>query len=134
MTKTSRQKARGNTSRVPRARRSASSLNLPVNADMLEGIVRKIVEAFRPKRIILFGSHAYGTPAQDSDVDLLVIMDTKARPAERSARITQVCRPRYLALDILVRTPKEIAKRLKGFDPFLEEILTRGKVLYETSG
>ncbi|OGG46880.1 MAG: hypothetical protein A3F84_28380 [Candidatus Handelsmanbacteria bacterium RIFCSPLOWO2_12_FULL_64_10] len=112
-------------------RHSKAFLKSPVNAAVLEEIVRKIVEAFRPERIILFGSYAYGTSTQDSDVDLLVIMDTKARPAERSARIAKVCRPRYLAMDILVRTPEEIAKRLKGFDPFLEEILTRGKVLYE---
>lgn len=102
-----------------------------VTATRLEEIARKIVETFRPERIILFGSYAYGTPTQDSDVDLLVIMDSKARPAERSARISQVCRPRYVSVDILVRTPAEIAKRLKGFDPFLEEVLTRGKVLYE---
>lgn len=127
------QRAGGTQSQTSRVRRSASSLKPHVNMDVLENIVRKIVETFQPERIILFGSYAYGTPARDSDLDLLVIMDTKARPAERSARIARVCRPRYLSMDILVRTPGEVAERLKGFDPFLEEILTRGKVLYEGS-
>jgi len=131
MIHTSKKAKRENIPHVSSTRRSKAPFKSPVDADVLDEIVRKIVQAFQPERIILFGSHAYGTPVQDSDVDLLVIMDTKARPAERSARIAQVCRPRYLSMDILVRTPDEIVKRLKGFDPFLEEILTRGKVLYE---
>jgi predicted nucleotidyltransferase len=112
-------------------RRSGSDLEPRVTPAVLETISRKIAEAFRPERIILFGSHAYGTPSPDSDVDLLVIMNSRERPAERSARVVRVCRPRYVALDVMVRTPEEIANRLKGFDPFLEEILSRGKVLYE---
>jgi predicted nucleotidyltransferase len=128
---TSKKAKKQDVSHISSTRRSKAPFKSSVDADVLKEVVRKIVEAFRPERIILFGSHAYGAPAQDSDVDLLVIMDTKARPAERSARIAKVCRPRYLAMDILVRTPEEIDQRLKGFDPFLEEILTRGKVLYE---
>lgn len=101
----------------------------------LREIVRKIAAHFHPQQIVLFGSYAYGKPRWDSDVDLLVIMDDDgASPAERSRRITRTCRPRYLSLDLLVRTPAEIASRLSGFDPFLEEILTRGKVLYRATG
>ena len=116
----------------PRPQKASSAL--PVTEAMLEEITRKIVEAFRPDRIILFGSHAYGVPSRDSDVDLLVIMDTDVRPVERSARISRACRPRYVAMDILVRTPDEIEDRLEGFDPFLEEILTHGRILYDTTG
>lgn len=119
--------------RTRRADRSAAHFRPPVNATVLEEITRKIVHAFQPEQILLFGSYAYGTPTEDSDVDLLVIVESGARPAERSARIARVCRPRYVALDILVRTPEEVAERLKGFDSFLEEILSRGKVLYQSS-
>ena len=101
---------------------------------LLQEITQKIVDAFHPEQIILFGSHAYGKPGETSDVDLLVIMHTDLRPAERSAQISRVCRPRYLPMDILVRTPQEIAERLNAFDPFLEEILTHGKVLYQAAG
>lgn len=101
----------------------------------LREIARKIAEHFHPQQIVLFGSYAYGKPRWDSDVDLLVIMDAEdVPPAERSRRITRLCRPRYLSLDLLVRTPAEVANRLSGFDPFLEEILTRGKVLYRATG
>ena len=100
---------------------------------MLDEITRKIVEAFQPERVILFGSYAYGIPEWDSDIDLLVIMHTQDRPAERSVRIARVCRPRYVAMDILVRTPEEVVQRLEEFDPFFEEIMTRGRVLYEAA-
>ena len=93
----------------------------------------QIAAEFQPERIILFGSHAYGRPNWDSDLDLLVIMDTDLRPAERSTRITRTCRPRYVAMDVLVRTPEEIAQRLNGFDPFLEEILSHGRILYDAA-
>lgn len=100
----------------------------------LQAITRQIAAQFHPQQIILFGSYAYGKPRSDSDVDLLVIMDSTDRPAVRSACITRTCRPRYVALDILVRTPAEVATRLAGFDPFIEEILRRGKVLYSAAG
>ena len=84
-------------------------------------IANKIVEHFHPDQIILFGSHAYGEPKTDSDLDLLVIMDTDLRPTERSAAIARICRPKYVAMDIVVRTPEEIQTHLQNFDPFLEE-------------
>ena len=105
-----------------------------VSESALQEITRKIVEAFHPEKIVLFGSYASGDADADSDVDLLVIMETEARPAERSARIMRVCRPRYVAMDIIVRTPAEIADRLAAFDPFLEEVLDRGRVLYRAVG
>ena len=105
-----------------------------ITEEQLRQITGKIVEIFHPEQIILFGSYAYGDPTPDSDVDLLVIMETESRPAERSARIARLCRPRYVPMDILVRTPGEIADRLQRFDPFLEEILRHGKVLYRAAG
>ncbi len=132
MTQTSRSlKRRRPSSHPPHKDHSVTRFKPPVNAAVLEEITRKVVNGFQPERIILFGSYAYGTPTRDSDVDLLVIVNSRERPMERSARIVQVCRPRYVALDVLVRTSEEIAERLEGFDPFLEEVLSRGKVLYE---
>ena len=107
---------------------------LSVSETVLQEITQKIASDFHPEQIILFGSYAYGNPDANSDVDLLVIMDTDARPAERSAQIMRTCRPRYVSMDILVRTPEEIAQRLEGFDPFLEDILRHGRVLYQAAG
>lgn len=99
--------------------------------DQLEEITRRIVEAFNPQRIIVFGSHAGGQPGPDSDVDLLIVMESDERPATRAMRISRLLRPRPFPLDILVRTPQEIEYRLEIGDYFIQEIMEHGKVLYE---
>jgi predicted nucleotidyltransferase len=110
------------------------SLRPRVTDALLMDITRRIVENFRPEKVILFGSYAYGQPTIESDVDLLVIMKSDDRPAKRSEKIASICRPRYLGMDLIVITPEELEKRLAGFDPFLEEILNKGRILYESAG
>src|SRR5262249_7475784 len=51
-------------------------------------LCRRIAETYKPEKIILFGSHAYGTPTPESDVDLLVVMDFEGRPVEQSIKIS----------------------------------------------
>ena len=105
-----------------------------VTEQMLQKITQCIVETFHPLKIILFGSYAYGNPTPDSDIDLLVVIEGDGRPAQRSAKVAQACRPRYIAMDVLVQSPVEIEQRLTGFEPFLEKILTKGRILYAASG
>ena len=97
---------------------------------LLKEITRKIVDRFQPEKVILFGSHAWGNPDPESDVDLFVVMESELSRAHRSARIALECRPRYLGMDIIVRTPVEVEKRMKMGDPFVKRILEDGKVLY----
>jgi predicted nucleotidyltransferase len=103
---------------------------LPVTEEILVEIVRRLVAALNPEKIILFGSYGYGFPSGDSDVDLLVIMQTSAGPADRYVAVSRVIRPRPFPLDILVKTPDEIAGALAKGDSFIGEIVTRGRVLY----
>lgn len=105
----------------------------PVTQEALGEIVRRIVVALRPERIILFGSYVYGKPSADSDVDLLVIMKTRARPADRYLAVSRLIRPRPFPLDILVKTPGEIDQALRRRDSFIQDIVTQGRVLYERS-
>jgi len=105
-------------------------LKVPVGKS-LRPAVQKIVDELNPEKIILFGSYAYGKPTPHSDVDLLVVLKTKASLKERSWKVSRLLLPRPFPVDILVKTPKEIEKALKSGDFFLREILTRGKVLYE---
>ncbi|OGO31790.1 MAG: hypothetical protein A2136_03735 [Chloroflexi bacterium RBG_16_54_11] len=98
---------------------------------LLQNILQRIVAGVQPEKIILFGSYAYGNPTADSDMDLLIIMDTTERPAERILAISRLLRPRPFPMDILVRTPAEIDKALEIGDSFIQEIITKGKVLYE---
>lgn len=107
---------------------------MAVTSGQVRAITRKIVEHFRPEKIILFGSHAYGNPGPDSDVDLLVIMRSRKRPAARSTEVSMVCHPGTISMDILVRTPAEIRRLKKGFRPSWHEVLGEGKVLYNRNG
>ena len=94
----------------------ASPLAAPVTtgarpvAETLPKAVRRIVEALHPEKVILFGSHAYGKPTPDSDVDLLVILETSASEKERYLSVCRLLRPRPFPVDILVRTPQEVAR------------------------
>nr|HID12342.1 nucleotidyltransferase domain-containing protein [Anaerolineae bacterium] len=103
----------------------------PVTEERLQEMVQRIVEAFDPERIILFGSYASGEPTPHSDVDLLIVMEDGDRPARRSARIARVLLDVPFPIDILVRTPTELQHRLHIGDYFIQEILERGRVLYE---
>ncbi len=99
--------------------------------DTIDNIVEKIVDSFHPQRIILFGSYAYGHPRLESDIDLLIIMDTEKREIDQAQEIRQRINPLF-ALDILVYTPEKFSHRLKMGDPFLLEIQTKGKVVHES--
>ena len=97
----------------------------------LDTVTRRIIEALNPQKIILFGSHAYGMPTPDSDVDILIVMESQDRPTERAVKVSRLLRPRPFPMDILVRTPEEIRHRLKIGDHFIQEIMNQGKILYE---
>jgi len=102
---------------------------IPMRA--IRAVARRIADKFQPERIILFGSYAYGRPRPESDVDLLVIMDTPLRSRQQRLEISRALSPRPFPLDIIVRTPEQMEERLALGDLFLQEITTRGKVLYE---
>jgi predicted nucleotidyltransferase len=90
---------------------------------------RAIAEEFRPDRIILFGSYAYGAPHEDSDVDLLVVMPARNQH-DQAVRI----RGRLAApfpVDLIVRTPEQMRWRLEQGESFLTAIVSQGKLLYE---
>jgi predicted nucleotidyltransferase len=96
----------------------------------IDEVVRQIVDEFQPWRIILFGSYGYGRPRPESDVDLLVVMDTALRETEQAVRICQAIEYHF-GLDLIVRTPETIARRLALGDPFLKEVVSKGQLLYE---
>jgi predicted nucleotidyltransferase/HEPN domain-containing protein len=89
---------------------------------------RAIAERFQPDKIILFGSYAYGTPHEASDVDILVIMPARDE-REQSLKIRYALPPPF-PMDLIVRTPKELQWRLAGGDSFLREIVSKGKSLH----
>jgi predicted nucleotidyltransferase len=98
----------------------------------LAAVVASIAERFRPERIVLFGSRAYGTPTFDSDVDLMVVMETDLPNPEQAFRIHSTLElvPSF-ALDILVRRPEQIALGLAEGDFFIHDVMRKGIVLYD---
>jgi predicted nucleotidyltransferase len=95
----------------------------PVTEARLQEIAQRIVEAFDPERIILFGSYATGQPTPDSNVGLLVVMGNGDPPARRSAEIARTLLDIPFPIDIMVRTPEELEHRIDIGDYFIQEIL-----------
>jgi predicted nucleotidyltransferase len=96
----------------------------------IQQIVWRIVERFHPQKVFLFGSYADGEPTPDSDVDLLIAMETSLRGVEQAVEIRKAVDLPFPA-DLMVRTPQQIAERLALGDVFLREVVTKGMVLYE---
>jgi uncharacterized protein len=103
-----------------------------VTMKQIERLGRDIGREFHPNRVILFGSYAHGKPTADSDVDLLVVLPLEGKPVEKSVEIRMKLRPEF-PVDLLVRTPEKVQERLAMGDCFMQEIVERGKVLYEAA-
>ena len=100
--------------------------------EAIDQVVEQIVEEFKPQKIILFGSYARGNPRPESDVDILVVMDTPLKEVRQAIQICQQIEYRF-GLDLIVHTPKYLADRVKMGDWFLRDVLKDGKVLYESN-
>ena len=94
---------------------------------------RRLAREFQPRKVVLFGSYAYGKPSPDSDVDILVVMPLNGNPVDKSVEMRLKLQPRF-PLDLLVRTPAKIKERLAMGDDFIKDIFDKGKVLYEAPG
>ena len=105
----------------------------PLTKAVLESIIQRIVYHLPVQKIILFGSYSnlHGSPTPDSDIDLLVIMETSESLTDRIVSISRLLRPRPFPMDILVRTPQEISALLESGDPFFQEIISQGKIVYD---
>jgi predicted nucleotidyltransferase len=93
-------------------------------------VTQQVVEQFHPQKVILFGSYAYGQPTEDSDVDLLVVMDIDEPPLHMAAKIAATIEHPF-PLDIVVRTPAEFAAAVQRQGVFATEVATKGVTLYE---
>ena len=98
----------------------------------LNKILKRVIDAYQPEKIILFGSYAYGKPDSDSDLDLLIIKKTSDSFIDRWINIRQIVSDpkRSIPFDPIVLTPEEIEERLAMGDQFVEEIIKKGEVLY----
>jgi predicted nucleotidyltransferase len=103
-----------------------------VKRSEIRRVAKAVGAAFKPHKVYLFGSYTYGKPTQNSDVDLLVVMDTRLSNVEQAVQIRKAINFPF-ATDLIVRTPKQLAVRLNMGDDFIREIVTEGQVLYEAT-
>jgi uncharacterized protein len=102
-----------------------------VDESLLETATQRLVAEFQPEQVWLYGSHAWGNPHDDSDVDLLVVVPhSDETPIRRSQRAHRCLRGLRMPKDVLVETRQEV-DRVKGLKTSLESIiLSRGRRLY----
>lgn len=99
-------------------------------SEKVQEICDRIASDFHPDKIIVFGSHAYGTPGPFSDLDLLVVMPFEGSPLQQAALIISRVNPE-IGIDLIVGAPGQVRERLAMRDAFMREIVERGKVAYE---
>jgi predicted nucleotidyltransferase len=103
----------------------------PVRKSLINIILKRLVANLDVVKVILFGSYVSGKVNKDSDLDLLIIINTREKGIKRYAMVSELLEPRKIPMDIIVKTPEELKRRTKLFDPFIRNILKTGKVLYE---
>ena len=107
---------------------------------MKDRVLNKL-KTIDPLKVILFGSHAYGTSDTDSDIDLLVVTRDEFMPKTFSEKMTVYLRvaetlseiEKEVPIDLIVHTKAMHAKFIAMDSLFARKILSQGDVLYEKS-
>jgi len=105
-------------------------MKLNLESTLARRVINRIIRRYRPKKIIVFGSFARGDVHQGSDLDLVIIKNTKEKFLRRMDRVLDLC-DGEIAVEPLIYTEAEFEKMLKEGNDFLETIVSEGKVVYE---
>ena len=109
------------------SRSDSGAINLSKTAEA----INKIIKEFNPEKIILFGSYAYGKPTMDSDIDLMIVMDTDEKPHKRAVLIRKALKDIGIPKDIIVKTPQEFERFKDIVGTVIYPVAHKGKLLYE---
>jgi predicted nucleotidyltransferase len=102
-----------------------------IDPGLLDEMIDRLAVEFKPEQIILFGSHAWGMPSEDSDIDLLVVVSqSEDRPTQRATRAHRCLRGLRVPMDVIVKTEEEMTRFARVPASLEAEILERGKVIY----
>ena len=105
-----------------------------VDPQLLDETIRRIVTALQPEAVYLYGSHAYGQPHQDSDIDLFVVVcDSPLPPHRRAVTAYRALRGLFLPVEIKVVTRKEFERRAQWRHSVERTVLDKGVLLYESA-
>ena len=108
-------------------------MKIPASETFISTMVDRIVEGWKPSRLVLFGSHARGTATDSSDVDLLVILPNVSDKRDTAVEIRRALGDLPVCKDIVIATPEEVTRRGHLVGTVLRSALREGKVLYERS-
>ncbi len=102
-----------------------------IQPELLNETVQRLKTEFQPEAIYLFGSHAWGTPTEDSDVDLMVIVPaSNERPVQRDQRAQRCLGRLAVPADVQVRTRGEINRYKHLRASLFHQVLNHGRKLY----
>jgi predicted nucleotidyltransferase len=107
-----------------------------VDIEKLKPLIIERLKLLNPDKIILFGSYAYGTPNEESDIDLFLVKDVdKLKVREERLRgqklLWELVQKEQVGFDLFIDSQKAVQDRIKNYkDQFYQEILSKGKVLY----
>lgn len=102
-----------------------------LSATLLSEVTARLVAEFQPERVILFGSHAWGQPTADSDVDLLlVVSESDQTPTRRAQRAQRTLGSLPIPADVLVKTRAEVDRQALLGSSLVRRALAEGRVLY----
>ncbi len=102
-----------------------------ITQEQINTIISKIAKSYKPEKIILFGSYAKGEEKEDSDLDILVVKNTKERFFDRTRAVRKVLQPQIVPMDILVYTPEEFEQKKNELNHIVYIINKEGRVFYE---
>ena len=102
-----------------------------LTTEILEQVTARIVNAVHPERILLFGSHVWGLPTEDSDIDLMIVVGHSDQPAYRRAQeVYKSLRGLPLPVEVIVRTRDEVSQAARVATSLEQRVLAEGRVLY----
>jgi predicted nucleotidyltransferase len=99
--------------------------------DKVRDLIDRIAENYKPEKIALFGSYAWGAADEWSDMDLLIIKDTDTKKTRRAEEALKVAHDGSMSIDVIVVTPKELDWVLKKDISFIGRIMDEGMTVYE---
>ena len=105
-----------------------------IDQDEISVIVERLVEVYHPLRIYLFGSYAWGTPHEDSDYDLCVIVEASDEPKRhrsRKGRDVLLDIMRHRGIDLIVYTKNEFDRAASHPSTLASPIKLKGALLYD---
>lgn len=102
-----------------------------LNQEQLDEIVRRLVNALAPRRIYLFGSHAYGQPHADSDLDFLILVgDEELARDDQDQRGYHALRGLFLPIELHIRGLHDFQRWAGVPLSFESEVLSKGRLVY----